>query len=68
MRAAEGGKKVVEGILVGDIDGRHVEVDLVAIGAEEVVLADGSVKQVAGRNARRVLVVVLRARRWDGYQ
>ena len=68
MRAAEGGKKVVESILVGDIDGRHVEVNLVAISAEEVVLADGGVKQVAGCDARRVLVVVLRARSWNGHQ
>jgi len=58
MRAAEGGKKVVQGIFVGDIDGRHVEIHLVAISAEEVVLSDGGVKQVPRRDARRVLVIV----------
>ena len=61
MRAAEGRKKVIQGILVGDIDGRHVEVHLVTIGAEEVILADRGVKQVPRRNARRVLVVVASA-------
>ena len=68
MRAAEGGKKVIQGVLIGDIDGRHVEVHLVAIGVEKVVLAHGSVKQVAGGDARRVLVIVLRSRRGNADQ
>ena len=68
MRSTKRGKKVIQGILVGDIDGRHVEVYLVTIGMEEVVLASGDVKQIARRNARRVLVVVLRARRWNDHQ
>ena len=60
MRAAEGGKKVIQRVLVGDVDGRHVEVHLVAIGVEEVVLADGGVEKVPRRNALRVLIVVSR--------
>ena len=61
MRAAEGGEEVVERVLVGDVDGRQVEIRLVLVRVEDVVLADRDVEQVARRNARRVVVVVLGA-------
>src|ERR1039458_746639 len=68
MRAAEGGKKVIQRVLVGNIDGRNVQVRLEAAGVKEIVLADGSVEQVAGRDARRVLVVVAAAGRGNLHQ
>jgi len=63
VRAAEGREEVIQGILVRNIDRRQIEVHLVAIFVEEIILADGGVEEVAGRDARRVLVVVLRSRR-----
>src|SRR6185437_985966 len=47
VRAAEGGKEVIERVLVGYIDRRQVEVELVLVGVE----------QVAWSNARRVAIV-----------
>ena len=39
VRAAEGGKEVIQRVLVGNIDGRDLQVCLAALGAEEIVLA-----------------------------
>jgi hypothetical protein len=62
VRAAEGGKKVVQSVLVCDVDGRELETHLVFISAEQVVMSDGNVEKAPRRNARRVLVVVLLVR------
>jgi len=62
VRAAEGGKKVVQSVLVCDVDGRELETHLVLIAAEQVVMSDGNVEQASRRDTRRVLVVVLRVR------
>ena len=68
VRTAEGGEEVVKGVLVGDVDGRQVEVHLVVIGAEQVLLANREVEQVAGCDTRRVFVVVLCSRHGDADQ
>ena len=62
VRAAKGGKKIVQSVLVCDVDGRELETHLVLIAAEQVVMSDGNVKQASRRDTRRVLVVVLRVR------
>ena len=54
VRAAEGGEEVVERVLVGDVDGGEVEIDLVAVGVEEVVFAERDVEEIARRDAGRV--------------
>ena len=59
VRAAERGQKVIERVLVGDVDGGEVDVGLVALLVEDVVLAKRGIEEVARRNALRVLVVVL---------
>ena len=61
VRAAEGGEEVVEGVLVGDVDGGEAQAPLVLVAVEEVVLAEGGVEEVARGDAGRVLVVVLGA-------
>lgn len=66
--AAEGREEVVQGVLVGDIDGCQIEINLVALGVEEVVFAEGGVKQVPRRDAWRVLVVVFGSRRGNADQ
>lgn len=58
MRATEGGKEVVERVLVGDVDGGEVEVSFVVVGMEDVRLADGYVEETARGDSLRVLVVV----------
>ena len=62
VRPAECRKEVVQRVLVGHVDGRQPQTPLVAIAPKQVVLAERHVKQAAGRNARRIVVVVLRAR------
>src|SRR5258708_1267788 len=68
MRPAKGGKEVIESVLVGDIDGRELEADLVPVAAEEVVVANGYVEEVPGWDAGWVVVVVLRSCGWDTNQ
>src|ERR1035441_10405224 len=43
VRSAERGQEVIQCVLVGDVNGRQVEVQLVAVGPEDVVFADGRV-------------------------
>src|SRR5215469_9017935 len=61
--AAEGGEKIVEGVLVGQIDRGKDKTDLVALAAQQVVVSNGEIKQVSRLDARGILVVVLRPRR-----
>ena len=53
-------RKVVQRVLVGDVDGRQVEVRLEVLLVEDVVLADGDIEEVARRDALRIVVVVAR--------
>src|SRR5215472_3533621 len=61
--AAEGGQKIVEGVLVGQIDRGKDETDLVALAAQQVVMPNGEIKQVSRLDAGRILVVILSSRR-----
>jgi hypothetical protein len=63
VRAAEGGKEVVERHFVGDIDGRDAGAPFVAIPVEKIIVAQSQIKQAARRDARRIVIVVLRAGR-----
>ena len=63
VSSAESGKEVIQGILIGDVHSGQVQVYLVAFLVKDVVLADAGVEEAAGGYARRVVVVVLRARR-----
>ena len=61
VRPAEGRKKVIERVIVRHIDGGQLQAHfvLVAMEMEQVVLADRDVEEVARRNARRIVVIVL---------
>ena len=65
MGAAEGGKEVVQRLFVRQIDDGESEADLVSLRFEvkHVVIADAQIKQMAGQDARRIVVVIFRARR-----
>ena len=66
VRSSEGGKEVIKRYLVGDIDGRELETPLVLVTAEKIVVAYRDVEQMASRDARRVVVVILGTRRGNG--
>jgi hypothetical protein len=59
--AAEGGEEVIERVFVGQVDDGEAKAPLVAVAAEEVVVADRHVEEVARSDARRILVVVFGA-------
>jgi hypothetical protein len=63
MGSAESGEKVVKRILVGDIDGGELQTHSVPIAAEvvKVVISDSEIEKMPCRDARRILVVVLRS-------
>ena len=61
MGSTKSGEKVVERLLVGEIDRRQAGAELVFVSLENVVLPYGGVEQVAGCDAGRIVVVVLRA-------
>src|ERR1700735_73224 len=64
MRAAEGGKEVVEREVVGQVDHFHASAELVAIvmEVEDVVVANGQIKQATRSDARWMTIVVLGVR------
>ena len=61
MRPTERRKKVVEGHLVGDVDGRKPQSQFLAIRAEQIIRPDTEIKEVARSDSRRIGVVVLSA-------
>ena len=44
VRAAEGGKEIIERLLVGHVDDRHASAPLVAIRVEQVVVAQAEIE------------------------
>ena len=62
MRAAESGEEIVNRLLIADVNRSQAETPLVTVAAEKIVVADSQVKQVAGRDARRIVIVVLGSR------
>ena len=68
MRAAEGGKKIVQGNFVRKVNNCQLGAPLALVAMEQVVVANGKVKQMTRRNPRRVLVVILCPRSWNAYQ
>ena len=68
MRARECGEEVVESVLVGKVDGGQMEAPLVLIAVKKIVLAKRCVEDVAGRDARRVVVVILGVGAGNGKQ
>ena len=63
VRSAERRQEVVQRVFVRDVHRRQPQTPLVAIAAQQVVLSQRCVEEIPWRNARRILVVVLRARR-----
>ena len=68
VRTAEGRKEVIERFLVRQIDHRYSGAELVLVAVEDVVVPHANVEEIARRDSRRVVVVVLCARGRDGYQ
>ena len=65
VRAAEGGKEVVERDFVGQIDDCETQAPLVVVPVQEIIVTDAGVEEMARRNALRPVIVILRSRRWD---
>ena len=65
MRPAKSGQEVVERDLVGQVDGRKAKAPLPFFAVEQVVVTHGQVEQIARRDARRIVVVVLGAGGWN---
>ena len=67
--STERGNKVVERFFVRQVDDRETETPLISVAVvKKVILPNGQVEQVPGRDARRLVVVVFRPGRWYGYQ
>ena len=65
VRSTEGGKKVIERHLVGQVDGREAQAPLTFVAAEKVVVAHREVEQAARLDSLRIVVVILRP--WRRY-
>jgi hypothetical protein len=56
---AEGGEEVVQGRAIGDVDRGQLQTPLVSITVKQIVVTDCNIKEMARRDTRRILVVVL---------
>src|SRR5690349_13770638 len=63
--SAKRGEKVVEGHFVRQIDQRDSGAPTAFVAMEEIVIADGKIKQVTRSDARRILVVIFRSGCWN---
>src|SRR5580658_7753459 len=68
VRSAESRKEVVQRLFVHQIHHRYARAPLLLLAVKEIVVSHSNVKEIARRDAGRVVVVVLRARRGNGYQ
>src|SRR5580698_7232153 len=59
MRAAEGGEEIVEHVIVREVHRGELQADFVLVAVQQVVFSDGGVEEMARRDARRVVVVIL---------
>ena len=65
MRAAEGGKEVVERLFVGQVDDCEAQAPLIAVAVKEIIVAHRHVKQIPPFDARRIVVVIFSAGGWQ---
>src|ERR1700686_2701646 len=68
MCPAEGRKKVIQRRLVGYVYGGKRETPFVTFAFEQVVVANGNIKQAARGDTRRIVVGVCWVRRWYLYK
>ena len=68
MRAAEGGKKIVESVIVRQVDHLQPRAPLVAISTKQIVVAHREIEQIALLDTRRVEVVVFFVRPGNFYE
>ena len=66
--STESGQEVIERHLVGKIEDRETSTPAKTIAAEEIVVANGNVKEIAWHDTGWVVVVVLGVGRGDGNQ
>src|SRR5579862_2703236 len=64
MRPAERRQKVVQRVVVRHVDRLKSQTPLEAVPAKQIVVAHRHIKQIPRRDARRIMVVILRA--WLG--
>ncbi len=58
VRPAEGRKKVIQRRFVGYVDGGKRKTPFVMVAFEQVIVAHRNIKQVARRDARRIVIVI----------
>src|SRR5579872_2786007 len=61
VRPAEGGEEVIQRLAIGQVDYGEAQAPFITVAAEQVVLADAGVEQVAGGDSLRIVVVVFLA-------
>ena len=62
MCPAERGKKVVKRAFVPDVDTSQPQAPLIPVTVEQIVISDGSVKQIPRLYPGRIVIIVLRSR------
>ena len=62
MRSAEGGQKVVKRVLIRQIHYGEPGAPFVPVGIENVVISYRDVEKIARSDARRIVIVIFRAR------
>ena len=62
MRAAKGGKEIIERGFVRQIDGGETQAPLVTVAVEKIVMSYARIEKAARRDALRIVIVILFSR------
>lgn len=67
MRAAKGGKKVIERLFVGEIDNCEARANPVSITTKQVVMSNRYVKKATRCDTRRIMIIIFSSGSRYGY-
>ena len=67
VRPAEGRKKVVKHIVVGNVNRCQLQTDFVPVAMEQIVVSNRQIEEASWLNTLRIMIVLLRVRRRNLY-
>ena len=65
MRPAKCRQKVIKSFFVGQVDNCQARTPFESVCVKDVVVSHGNVEPIARLDARRIMVIIFGARRWD---
>ena len=65
MRSTKRRKKIVERVIIGQVNGRQLHTYFTFVAVKQIVVSDGEIENIPRGDTRRIAVIILRVRRRD---